>query len=222
MKAPTPQDKRLILFENKWLEKLTVVSATWFMAIWAVVLPAIAYVAWGSFSPAAVIGLFAIGMLAWIFFEYAAHRHLFHWDGSNGMMQQIVFVLHGNHHTQPNDLLRNLMPPIVSLPVASVLWLLSYAVAGDAGSWIFLGFISGYVMYDLTHYACHQWPMRTPLGRMLKKHHMRHHFVDSEGNYAITAIFLDRVFGTHVTGTTKAASVKPQAAKIAQGSKQSA
>ena len=41
--------------------------------------------------------------------------------------------------------------------------------------------------------------MRGWLGQRLKRHHMLHHFVSEEGNYAVTGLFWDRVFGTKVT-----------------------
>jgi sterol desaturase/sphingolipid hydroxylase (fatty acid hydroxylase superfamily) len=95
--------------------------------------------------------------------------------------------------------MRNLMPFVVSLPIASLVWLASVALLGASGTWLFLGWISGYVMYDLVHFACHQWPMKGRFGSALKRHHMRHHYVDETGNYAISAIFWDRVFGSRIT-----------------------
>jgi len=98
----------------------------------------------------------------------------------------------------PNDPLRNLMPPIVSLPVAGLVWAALVTLAGPAGNWLFLGWISGYVAYDLVHYACHQWPMKGRLARMLKTHHMRHHHLHEDGNYAITGMMWDRLFRTRI------------------------
>ena len=200
MNSPEDEAKRLKLFENPVLEKLTVISVRWFVLCWSLLLGFVALAGWGAVSPIAGLGLFVAGILAWSLFEYIAHRYLFHWNTGLEPARQIVFVIHGNHHIQPRDLLRNLMPPIVSVPIGLVIWAVSYAALGGAGTWLFLGFIAGYVIYDLTHYACHQWPMRSRLGRMLKRHHMRHHFTDDEGNFAITAIFWDRVFGSQVKG----------------------
>jgi len=198
MNRPPHQSNRLVLFENRWLEKFTVVSVGWFVAIWAVIVPLVVVAAWGTFTPLAVIGLMIAGWFIWSIFEYIAHRKLFHFDTDRPWLERVVFIIHGNHHVQPRDELRNLMPPIVSVPVSMSIWALFWAIAGDAGTWMFLGFIGGYVAYDLVHYACHHWPMRGPVGRLFKRHHMRHHFITGRGNFAITAIFWDYVFGTRV------------------------
>lgn len=201
MRAPDENAKRLTLFENAILEKLTVVSVPWFIATWGVLLPLVALVGWGSTTPLAGMGLVCLGLLAWTLFEYVAHRFLFHWEAGWQTAKQVVFVIHGNHHLQPKDRLRNLMPPIVSIPVAACIWALFYIAGGPAATWAFLGFATGYVAYDLTHYACHQWRMPGRLGQMLKRHHMRHHFIDDRTNFAITAIFWDRVFGSRAKGS---------------------
>jgi sterol desaturase/sphingolipid hydroxylase (fatty acid hydroxylase superfamily) len=46
------------------------------------------------------------------------------------------------------------------------------------------------------HYACHQLPMRGAVARRLRNHHMRHHYARRDGNYAITGVIWDRLFGT--------------------------
>ena len=200
-----PSHSRIKLFENRWLEKLTVISAPGFMALWTMGLPLIAWRAWLATGQAtqtagileAVLTCFA-GILLWTLTEYALHRFLFHWEPASAVMEQFVFVMHGNHHDVPNDPLRNLMPPIVSLPVAGLVWAALVTLAGPAGNWLFLGWISGYVAYDLVHYACHQWPMKGRLARMLKTHHMRHHHLHEDGNYAITGMMWDRLFRTRI------------------------
>ena len=190
--------QRVTLFQSDRLEALTFISARWFIAIWGLVLPLIAYVGWGSVSAPLGVGLWLIGGLIWTLFEYVAHRYLFHWDARWTPGKWLVFLIHGNHHVTPNDPLRNMMPPIVSVPVGGLIWAALVAVFGPSATWLFLGFMCGYVAYDFTHYACHQYPMRGALGQMLKRHHMRHHHIAEHGNYAITAIFWDRVFGSGI------------------------
>ncbi len=199
MKGPTSSDKRLRLFENRWLELLTVISVSWFLAIWSIVLSVLAYRAWGTAPALAAVPLVAAGWLIFSFVEYVAHRYLFHWAAQSDWMARAVFVIHGNHHLQPADKLRSLMPPIVSFPIALAVWAVLNLIFGVWSAWMIFGFLVGYVAYDLTHYASHQWPMHGKIGQKFKRHHMLHHFISQDGNYAVTGLFWDRVFGTRVT-----------------------
>lgn len=194
---------RITLFRNRWLERLTVISAPAFLLLWGVLLPLIGWQAMAA-TPAAqrdplpLAGLLVLGAGLWTLTEYGLHRFVFHWEPRSPLLRQLVFIMHGNHHEQPNDPLRNLMPPVVSLPVGGLIWLAMLGLAGPAGHWLFLGFIAGYVGYDLVHYGCHQWPMRGRMARLLKTHHMRHHHLRAHGNYAITGMIWDRLLRTRL------------------------
>lgn len=190
--------QQIRLFDSEALERLSQISPVGFAVTWVITLTFIAWVGWGQASPAAGLGLFLVGFIGWFPFEYAMHRKLFHWEPRLPAIQRFVFIMHGNHHVDSNDPLRNLMPPIASFPIAAVIWGILVLLLGQAGTWTFLGFMSGYVIYDLTHYACHQSRMQGRLASLLKRHHMRHHHVDETGNFAITAIFLDSLFRTKV------------------------
>jgi len=200
---------RVRLFKTPILEALTVISAPAFIALWAVLLPAIFVLAMSSAPSVWAPLLVVFGVIIWTATEYFLHRAVFHFESRSRRLERIVYVIHGNHHDDPNDPLRNLMPPIVSLPVAALVWLGFDALLGVAGIWPFLGFMIGYVTYDLVHYACHQWPMKGRFARMLKTHHMRHHHFPEGGNYAITGMVWDRMLSTQLT-------TKRQKTKIAQ------
>lgn len=198
MKGPTSSDKRLRLFENPWLEKLTVISVGWFMAIWSIGLIWLGVSAWGSAPISSVLPLIVFGWFLFTALEYVAHRFLFHLKPRSDLMAKIVFVMHGNHHMQPMDKLRSLMPPIVSLPIGyAVASLLSLAF-GVWSQWMLFGFVLGYVAYDLTHYASHHWPMRSSFAKRFKRHHLLHHFLSEDANYAVTGLFWDSLMGTKV------------------------
>lgn len=188
------RESRIRLFESRWVERLTLTPLGVFLAVWAAVIAALAWrsgadaLGWRGF------GLLLLGVAIWSLFEYAMHRWLFHWEPRRAPLAHLVFLMHGNHHAAPNDRLRNLMPPAVSLPLAALIWGLFVLVGGAAGDVAFLGFIIGYVAYDVVHYACHQWPMKRRLGQMLKRHHMRHHFLHAPGNFAVTGIMWDWLF----------------------------
>lgn len=186
------------LFRNEWLERLTQISFSGFVAIWCMVLSLMVWTNWGIVDVVPAVLLVVAGFLTWLPFEYAMHRGLFHWESQSPMIRKLVFLMHENHHASPNDRMRNLMPPVVSLPIAAAIWLGSVALLGPAAAWAALGFVIGYVVYDIAHYACHQWPMKSRFGMMFKRHHMRHHHVTPHGNFAITALFLDRMLRTRI------------------------
>lgn len=199
MVAPTHSHRRIRLFRSAALERLTVVSAPAFILFWSILLPGIAatgtLTAPTPWAPAYIIS----GLVGWTITEYLLHRFVFHLETDSTLMQRVVFVIHGNHHADPNDPLRNLMPPVVSLPVGGVIWAMSFWAFGAAGTWFFFGFMVGYVGYDLVHYACHQFPMKGRIGRLLKGHHMRHHHLQARGNYAITGMIWDRILSTRIS-----------------------
>lgn len=194
---------RITLFQSSLLERFTIVSLRWFVALWVVLLPAIAVVGSMYASTLWAPALIGLGWLVWSLTEYLLHRHVFHFEPRSALLKRAVFIIHGNHHADSNDPLRNLMPPIVSIPVGLLVWAAALAIAGPAGTWLLLGFMSGYVIYDLVHYACHQFPMKGRFGRMLKVHHMRHHHLHAKGNYAITGMLWDRVFATRITSASE-------------------
>jgi len=186
------------LFGSPLLESLTVVSARVFIVLWSILLPAILIGA-ALYAPTVWAPLLIVlGVLGWTLAEYALHRFVFHFEARSPGLQRAIFVIHGNHHAAPNDPLRNLMPPIVSVPVGGAIGLALVSVIGPEGAWCFFGFMLGYVSYDLVHYACHQWPMKSRLARILKVHHMRHHHLRAKGNYAITGMVWDRILSTRI------------------------
>jgi sterol desaturase/sphingolipid hydroxylase (fatty acid hydroxylase superfamily) len=203
MPTPVSSPSRIRLFKSERLESLTLISPRIFVLSWSVMLPLIALVGWlgagrhGN-EPLATAGLIVAGLFVWTLFEYAMHRWLFHWESDLPAVRWFVYLIHGNHHASPNDPLRGLMPLPVSVSVGSLIWLACLALMGAKGTWLLLGFMTGYVLYDAVHFACHQWQMRGRIGGMFKRHHMRHHYVDEDGNFAISALFWDRIFGSRI------------------------
>ena len=59
-----------------------------------------------------------------------------------------------------------------------------------------MGFIIGYLAYDMVHYYVHHATPTTRVGRYLRQVHMLHHFRDPEGYFGVSAPYWDVVFGT--------------------------
>ena len=185
------------MFESDWLDRLSRVH------------PAVPTV---LFGPAVVIlfvaglernqGLHAAGwaLAGWLFWtltEYWMHRLVFHFEPQQGIGARIHWMIHGVHHDHPNDPLRLVMPPSVSIPLALAFWGLFTLVLGTAASLPFTaGFLAGYLIYDNTHYYLHHHRPRTRLGKRLRELHMRHHFQDDTRGFGVSAPFWDHAFGT--------------------------
>jgi len=137
------------------------------------------------------------GYLFWTLTEYWLHRLVFHFEPEKGFGARLHWIIHGVHHDHPNDPLRLVMPPSVSVPLSSLFVLGFYAVLGSP---LFLpfsgGFLAGYLIYDMTHYHLHHHKPKTWVGRRLRELHMRHHFQDDTTGFGISAPYWDRVFRT--------------------------
>jgi 4-hydroxysphinganine ceramide fatty acyl 2-hydroxylase len=143
--------------------------------------------------------LLVFGLFVWSFTEYALHRFVFHFVPRSDWGKRIHFMFHGVHHDYPNDSTRLVMPPIVSIPLAAFFYLLFRNILG--ASYVapfFAGFILGYLSYDLSHYAFHHFGLHGRISLYLKQQHMRHHYMDMDGNYGVSSPLWDFVFGTYV------------------------
>jgi dihydroceramide fatty acyl 2-hydroxylase len=144
----------------------------------------------------AFLGL-AVGYVVWTLTEYWLHRLVFHFEPEEGLGARLHWIIHGVHHDHPNDPMRLVMPPSVSVPLsAAFLGIFVLAVGTDWGMAIFSGFLAGYLAYDMLHYHTHHHVPRTQLGRKLRELHMRHHFQDHHAGYGVSAPYWDHVFGT--------------------------
>src|SRR5438309_7598969 len=114
--------------------------------------------AWGlsRLSVLAAVALAVGGYALWTLFEYWLHRIVFHFEPEEGLGARMHWIIHGVHHDHPNDPLRLVMPPAVSVPLSTLFVLGFYAVLGAPGYLPFgAGFLVGYLAYDMLHYHVH-------------------------------------------------------------------
>jgi dihydroceramide fatty acyl 2-hydroxylase len=143
-------------------------------------------------------GLWLLGYIMWTLFEYWLHRLVFHFEPEAGIGARLHWMIHGVHHDHPNDPMRLVMPPAASLPLATLVVLAMWEIAGSAHApAVAAGFLAGYLIYDEMHYALHHHVPKSRLGKRLRELHMRHHFQDDERGFGISAPYWDRVFGTY-------------------------
>lgn len=168
-------------------------------------IPIIIYFLYWSFmavAPLYILPLIVLGLFVWTFTEYNLHRFVFHWCPPGELGKKIHFMFHGVHHDYPRDSKRLVMVPAVSLPLA-VLFYYSFrylfnVTAGDATLVypFFVGFVIGYLFYDMTHYALHHANFKSKFWLELKQHHMIHHYSDPDNGFGVSTKFWDHVYRT--------------------------
>ena len=142
--------------------------------------------------PLAWLGTYAGGLVVWTFAEYLIHSFVLH---------HVAYFrdLHGLHHQSPTALIGTPVWMSFALLVVGVLLPAFWALGPDAGSAFSAGMTTGYLAYTFAHHILHHWKMEpgTFLYR-LKHQHALHHFRHDEGNFGVTSLFWDHVFGTAI------------------------
>lgn len=174
---------------------------------WAVVpllyVPASAYmfyrsvalydVSWGLSAALAVAGV-----VAWTLTEYWLHRTFFHWTPSTSWGPKMHFFVHGVHHDWPHDRYRLVMPPAVSITLFFLFLGIWVGLLGSYGWAVHAGYTVGYMLYDMTHYYVHHGKPTSKFFKLLRRHHMSHHFNKKyqERRFGVSNRVWDRVFRT--------------------------
>src|SRR5579884_4494241 len=137
------------------------------------------------------------GLVFWSLTEYWLHRLVFHFEPDHPWGRRLHWIIHGVHHDHPNDPLRLVMPPSLSVPLAALfVWVFSLVIGSPGFLPFGAGFLAGYLGYDMLHYHVHHHRPKSALGKRLRELHMRHHFQNHERGYGVSAPFWDHVFGT--------------------------
>lgn len=189
----------LRLFHHDWLESQSHILWWVPLVVWVPVvlaLWALAIVSW-SLAPGRAALHALLGLGAWTLLEYVLHRFVFHWRPQGPRGRQFHFLMHGIHHLDPWDPTRLVFPPLLGLgiaaPIFALLWLalpLPEALATMGG------LLSGYLVYDMTHYHVHHRACRTRWGKFLKKYHLAHHHKHPYAMYGVSSPLWDIVFRT--------------------------
>jgi sterol desaturase/sphingolipid hydroxylase (fatty acid hydroxylase superfamily) len=151
-----------------------------------------------TFSPWNGAGIFVSGLLSWTLLEYGLHRFSFHTRSQSPFLKPFNSGLHLLHHRSPSDQRYIASPVILALPVYLLLVAGARLVLGSPDRALFAGsgLLLGFLIYEQIHYRTHLKPAKSAWMRHLKRHHMAHHFVDSQNLFGVTSDFWDRIFGT--------------------------
>lgn len=192
-------DESVRMFDNRILDSFSRVH--WSVPLWLFV-PVIFLLLYRAhwifeWSVAHIIELFLVGLASWSLAEYIMHRFVFHWQPPGKWGAKVHFVTHGVHHQYPNDSKRLVLPPALSIPLATgFYWLFSYTLGASITAPFFAGFLVGYLCYDMLHYAVHHATLKSTWFQTLKRHHMMHHFKDPKSGYGVSSKLWDIAFRT--------------------------
>ncbi|MBU3741930.1 MAG: fatty acid hydroxylase [Candidatus Kapabacteria bacterium] len=184
------------LFENPILEYFSHIHPATPIVVYV---PVVAYNVWYAVditNKAATFATVLAGVVLWTLFEYIMHRWAFHYEPTTDIGKRMHFLVHGVHHDYPRDATRLVMPLLVSVPLALLIFVAYASIMAPYHHGVFAGFILGYVAYDSIHYATHHMHLRGRVGRYLKQHHMTHHYVDGHSAYGVSNPLWDVVFAT--------------------------
>jgi len=185
------------MFDSDVLDRLSRVHPVVPVLIFLPAITVLAGTAAGRMGALETLAWIGGGYVFWTFTEYWLHRAVFHFEPEDGIGARLHWIMHGVHHDHPNDPMRLVMPPSVSVPLAALFYLAFYFVLGSTYALGFgAGFLGGYLFYDMAHYHMHHHKPRTRLGKRFRELHMRHHFQDDTRGFGVSAPWWDHAFGT--------------------------
>ena len=149
-----------------------------------------------GFETPVMIGLFLAGLFFFTFVEYIMHRYLYHIPATSERKKKISYTMHGVHHDYPKDKSRLAMPPVLSLIIATVLFIIYRAVLGDYVFGFLAGFLIGYAGYLAVHYSVHAFKVPNNFLKTLWHHHSIHHYRESDRAFGVSSPLWDHIFRT--------------------------
>lgn len=186
------------MFKNGILERLSKVH---YLVPVFIFMPVVLFCIYKAFFSAHLGSLtffefFGLGLFIWTLVEYVMHRFVFHYaPPDKPWAQRMHFIFHGVHHDYPSDAKRLVLPPSVSIPLATIFYFLFNAILPANYIFAFFpAFILGYLFYDMTHYAIHHFNFKGSVWKKIKQHHMLHHYQDPDKGYGVSSPLWDKVF----------------------------
>jgi len=194
------KDETIRIFDNSFLDWCSRIHWTFPLMVWV---PVVLFSLWKAifdfeYSILMTIAMFFVGIFIWTFSEYMMHRFVFHYHPTSQFGKKIHFLMHGIHHDYPNDSKRLVMPPLMSALLSIPFFALFYYGFGGQGATFaaFAGLVTGYLAYDMLHYAVHHAQWKNTYFENLKKQHMAHHYVHPDQVFGVSSTFWDIIFGT--------------------------
>jgi len=193
------------LFDNPILEKLSRTHISIPISIFIVISSVLLFYAFKYTTlPGILIPfLFLGGFLFFTLIEYLVHRFVFHMEPTSNFKKKIQYNMHGVHHEFPKDKDRLAMPPLLSITLALVLFVIFYSLMDTKVFGFLPGLLTGYASYLFVHFIVHAYAPPKNIFKELWVNHAIHHYKDNSTVFGVSSPLWDYVFGTMPTKKKK-------------------
>ncbi|WP_028981206.1 sterol desaturase family protein [Sporocytophaga myxococcoides] len=140
--------------------------------------------------------LFLGGFLFFTLIEYLVHRFVFHMEPTSNFKKKIQYNMHGVHHEFPKDKDRLAMPPLLSITLAVIFFVIFYSLMNTKVFGFLPGLLMGYASYLFVHYIVHAYAPPKNIFKELWVNHAIHHYKDNSTVFGVSSPLWDYVFGT--------------------------
>lgn len=172
-----------------------------YLVPFAFYLPISFYLLFKSFVVRRVSVLHMLWMLPllskfWGYLEFFLHQNVLHESEDIKIDPGTIREFHEIHHNFPNDPYRFVVPLWASIPSGLVFYSVCRTALGkEKGETLFGLMILYYLFYEFTHVAAHKYDIKHPFFEKIKKHHLKHHYLDSDKGFGFTTTHWDEVNG---------------------------
>ena len=130
--------------------------------------------------------LFAAGVFAWTFAEYAIHGWLGH------RYRTFAAPMHAVHHRDPHAVFTvGAWIPVAIVTIAAI------AIFGNSrGVYALGGIVAGFAIYETVHYRIHFVRASNRIEARVRARHLAHHLRAPDAIFGVTTALWDRAFGT--------------------------
>eukprot|EP00163_Fabomonas_tropica_P002232 TRINITY_DN11679_c0_g1_i1.p1 TRINITY_DN11679_c0_g1~~TRINITY_DN11679_c0_g1_i1.p1 ORF type:complete len:338 (-),score=43.04 TRINITY_DN11679_c0_g1_i1:140-1153(-) len=196
--TPLPPSMQIRYFDSDFFEYFSKMKWYFVPIFW---LPVVLCCLWFGYQGGVQRGQgavhFAIGLAIWCVAEYVLHKYVFHMAPRSRPLIWFHFMLHGSHHLAPMDKQRLVFPIIPAIITSGLIGAMMKPFFTPPASYLaFAGVLTGYIVYDLTHYYVHHGYPVFEFMKRLKTHHLHHHYKNQQMNFGISSPILDVVFQT--------------------------
>ncbi|MFK7924932.1 MAG: sterol desaturase family protein [Bacteroidia bacterium] len=190
-----PNEKAPDMFKNKFLNKMIWSNPVLIFVIYAIAGAFLIYSSYFDYglSILTIIALFGAGIISWTLTEYLLHRYVYHDKVDGSYHSGLHYILHGVHHSYPNDKSKTVIPPLPSIIILSLLYGLLYLIMGKFALAFSAGFFFGYGTYTMIHYATHQYKAPKKYN-FWWRHHSIHHYQQHDRAFGVSSPLWDYVF----------------------------